>query len=96
MHAKTVFAALAFATAGSAAFAIEATQVDDAVSTLTREEVKAELDRAQQDGSFLMSGGEATVFVDRKVAAAARSREEGRAEAYAAARDHSHDMYYGG
>ena len=96
MHAKTVFAALALATAGSAALAIEATQVDDAVSTLTREEVKAELERAQQDGSFLMSGGEATVFVDRKVAAAGRSREEVRAEAYAAARDHSHDMDHGG
>jgi hypothetical protein len=96
MNARTVFAALAFATAGSAAFAIEATQVDDAVSTLTREEVRAELIRAQQEEPFLMSGGEATVFVDRKVATAGRSREEVRAEAYAAARDHSDDMNYGG
>jgi len=93
MNAKPIFAALAFAAMGSAAFAIEATQGIDPVSTLTREEVKAELARAQHDGT-LMSSGEPTMFVDRPVPASQRSREDVRAEAVAAAHEPSGTMPY--
>lgn len=89
MNAKHIFAALSIALAGNAAMAIEAEQVNPEPSTLTRAEVKAELAAAKVDG-LLMSGGEATVFVDRPVASV-KSREDVRAEARAAARDQSFD-----
>ncbi|CAG1013293.1 hypothetical protein BURC_00388 [Burkholderiaceae bacterium] len=85
MNAKQVFAALSIAIAGNAAMAVEAEQYTPAPSTLTRAEVQA----AKAD-EVLMSGGEATVFVDRPVASQ-KTREDVRAEARAAARDNSFD-----
>jgi hypothetical protein len=79
MNAKQLLAALAIVTAGGAAMAVEATQFDATPSTKTRDEVRAEMVQARLDGT-LMRGGEATVFVDRPVAAGARSREEVREE----------------
>ena len=72
MNAKQLLAALAIVTAGGAAMAVEATQFDATPSTKTRDEVRAEMVQARLDGT-LMRGGEATVFVDRPVAAGARS-----------------------
>jgi len=95
MSPVQVFAAVVIAAAASAAMAIEATQFDDTPSTLTREQVKAELAQARLDGT-LMSGGEATVFVDRPVASAERSREAVRAEARMAAHAHAFDDRYVG
>jgi hypothetical protein len=95
MNAKQIIVAIAVVTAAGAAAAIEATQFDDTPSTKTREEVKAELEQAKLDGT-LMSGGEATVFVDRPVAAATRSREDVREEARMAARAHAFDEQYVG
>jgi len=77
MNAKQLLAVLAVAMAGNVAMAAEATQFDDTPSTLTRAEVKADLQRADRT---LMSGGEATVFVDHPVAASV-SRDEARAQA---------------
>ena len=75
--------------------AVEATQIDNTPSTKTRQEVTAEVEQAKLDGT-LMSGGEATVLVDRPVAAAQRSREEVREEARMASRAHAFDQQYVG
>ena len=93
MNAKQVFAALSLVLAGNLAMAVEAEQWVPADSTADRVEVKAQI-RAKRD-SFLMSGGEATVSVDGPVAAA-KSREEVRAEARRATRDLSFDELYAG
>jgi len=95
MYAKQVLAAFVISAAAGAALAIEATQLEVPPSTKTRAEVMAELEQARLDGT-LMSGGEATVFVDRPVAAAARSREEVRAEGRIAARTHAFNELYVG
>jgi len=95
MNAKQLLAALAIVTAGGAAMAVEATQFDATPSTKTRDEVRAEMVQARLDGT-LMRGGEATVFVDRPVAAGARSREEVREEGRTAARAHVFDDKYVG
>ena len=95
MNAKQILTALVITASATAAMAIEATQFDDTPSTLTREEVKAELARAIHDGTML-SRGEATVFDDHVVAANVRSRDDVRAEARAAVHDHSfNDLYVG-
>src|SRR5882672_7711376 len=95
MNAKQVLTAIAITVSATAAMAIEATQFVDTPSTLTREEVKAEVARAMHDGTML-SRGEATVFDERPVASTPRSREEVRAEALAAARQHTfNEMYVG-
>ncbi|HEV7913277.1 MAG TPA: DUF4148 domain-containing protein [Albitalea sp.] len=90
-----ITAAIVIGSASTAALAIEATQFEDTPSTLTREEVRAELERARLDGT-LMSGGEATVFVDGPVAQAPRSRQQVRVEAHAAIRDHAFEALYVG
>jgi hypothetical protein len=95
MTAKQWVAALAILTAAGAAMAVEATQFDDTPATKSRDEVKAELAKAKLDGT-LMSGGEATVFVDRPVAAATRSRDDVREEARMAARAHAFNEQYVG
>ena len=96
MNAKQILTALAITASATAAMAIEATQFEDTPSTLTRDEVKAELARAIQDGTLLSRGGEATVFDDHVVASTGRAREDVRAEARAAAHDHSFtDLYIG-
>jgi pyruvate-formate lyase-activating enzyme len=79
MNAKTMLTALAVAGASGATMAIDATQFDVPPSTKSRAEVRAELEQAKLDGT-LMSGGDATVFVDRPVAALQRTRAEVRAE----------------
>ena len=84
MNAKTMLAAFALAFASGATTAIEATQFEDTPSTRTRDEVRAEREQAKLDGT-LMSGGEATVFVDRPVAAQQRTREQMHHEARPAA-----------
>lgn len=94
MNRKQVFAALAIAFAGNAAMAFEATEFEVPASTLTRAEVKAELAQAQRDGT-LLSGGEATVFVDRPVASV-RSRDDVRAEARAFVRSGEFNSLYVG
>jgi hypothetical protein len=93
MNAKQLFAVLAVAMAGNIAMAAEATQEDFAVSTLSRAEAQAL--QASQD-STLMSGGEATVFVDRPVAATTVSRDEVREAARAELRAHRFDDLYAG
>jgi riboflavin biosynthesis pyrimidine reductase len=92
MNAKQVIALLAVALAGKFAMAAEAEQFNPAPSTLSRAEVKADLARARQEGA-VVSSGEATVFVDHPVAAA-RSREDVRAEARIAARNHAFNPLY--
>jgi hypothetical protein len=71
MNARQFTAAvIAAASAAGAAWAIGATRfVDTTPSARIRAEVRAELEQARLDGTP-MSGGEATVFVDRPVAAA--------------------------
>lgn len=91
MNAKQVIAILSLAVAGNAAFAVEAEQWVPAASTAARADVKADIGVA--NGTLLMSGGEATVFVDGPVASL-KSREEVRAEARQAARDLSFDELY--
>jgi hypothetical protein len=93
MYAKQVFAALVLATAGGTVSAIEATQLEVPPSTLTREEVRASIDEARRDGT-LMSGGEATVFVDRPVAAS-RSRDAVREEGRLVMRAGFNELYAG-
>ena len=101
MNLKQLTSAIVIGLASAAAFAIEATPLDvPPPSTLTLAEVIAELERARLDGTP-MSGDEATVFVDRPVAQATRSREEVRREALMAARErrfgeHHADAHIGG
>lgn len=96
MNLKQLTAALAVACASGAALAIEATQFDDTPSTKSREEVKADIGKIPADGTLTMSGGEATVFVDRPVAANQRNREDVREQARMAARAHEfNDLYVG-
>jgi hypothetical protein len=95
MNARQVtVAVIAIASAAGAAWAIEATQFVDTPSARTRAAVQAEPEQARLDGTP-MSGGEATVFVDRPVAAA-RSRDDVREEALTAARGHAFDERYVG
>lgn len=91
MNAKQVLAVLSLAFAGQAAMAVEAEQWLPADSGAARAEVKAAV-KAQSD-TLLMSGGEATVFVDGPVASV-KTREEVRAEARQAARDLSFNELY--
>jgi len=96
MKAQQLFTALALAASATLALAVEATQQEDPPSTATRAEVQAERDRASPDADFLMSGGEATAFVDRPVAAAPRTREEVRDQARVTAHSPSRELYTGG
>jgi|GraSoiStandDraft_32_1057276.scaffolds.fasta_scaffold55873_2 hypothetical protein len=93
MNAKQVLIAAAITFAGSAAFAVEATQFDPEPSTLTRAQVKAELAQARMDGT-LMSRGEVTEFHDTVVST--RSVAEVRAEARIAAHEHKFNELYVG
>ena len=97
MYFKPIATALLALFAAGAAMAIEATQfVPEASTSMTRQEVKAEMAQARQDGS-LMTWHEATVFADHPVVAAQRDRAEVRAEARVAARHHTIDpLYVGG
>ena len=96
MNLKPFIAAIAIGSSAAAAFAFEATQFEDTPSTLTREEVKAELAQALRDGT-LMSRGEATVFVDRPVAVAPRQRDVSQSDIRIAGRDDPFGpMYVGG
>jgi riboflavin biosynthesis pyrimidine reductase len=94
MNVKYLFAAVSISVSASGAMAFEATQFEDPPSTMTRAEVKAELQRAKTDSSVVV-GGEATVFTDAPVAAARREREEVRAEARVAAHHLFNDLYVG-
>jgi len=94
MNAKQIVAAVSLALAGSAAFAIEATQLEVPVSTLTRAQVQAELAQAQRDGSWIASG-EATVFADAPVASNV-SRADVRADARGALRADPFNALYVG
>ena len=94
MNAKQIFTALALAMAGNVAMAVEAEQLEVPISTLSRADVKDDLARAELDGT-LMSGGEATVFVDGPVASTL-SREDVRAEARAFARSNQFDELQAG
>jgi hypothetical protein len=96
MNRKHVMTAILIGFAASAALAIEATQFEDTPSTLTRQEVLAELQRSKTEAPLMISGGEATVFVDRPVASLQRDRAEVRAEARQAAREHAFDELYVG
>jgi hypothetical protein len=65
------------------------------VSTLSRVDVKADLERARM-GPTVMSAGEATVFIDRP-ATEQRLRDDVRAEARAMAQGHAFsELYVGG
>ena len=87
MNAKQILTALTITLSAGAAMAIEATQFDDTPSTMTRAQVKAEMQQAKSEHAVLI-GGEATEFVDHAVASASRDREEVRAEARMAAHEH--------
>jgi hypothetical protein len=95
MNAKHFVTALSFAFAAGSAMAVEATQFDDTPSTLTRAEVKAEMLAAKSEQSVVV-GGEATVFADAPVAAGGREREDVRAEARVAGREHQFNELYVG
>jgi hypothetical protein len=95
MNAKQFFAVLALAMAGNVAMAVEASQDEvQPVSTLSRAEVKAQI--ANPVDGLLMSGGEATVFVDRPVAATTLSRDDVRAEGRALAHANRFNELYVG
>jgi hypothetical protein len=95
MKAKQVFATIAIALGSGTVLAIEATQLEVPPSTLTREEVRAGIEEARRDGTLMMSGGEATVFVDRPVASE-RTREAVRREGSVAMRNGAFDDLYAG
>ena len=95
MNTRQVLCAVAITAASASAMAVEATQFDDTPSSLTRAEVRADLERAMREGTML-SRGEATEFDDRAVAAASRPREEVRAEARVAAHEHAFNESYVG
>jgi hypothetical protein len=92
MNAKTLFAALSLALAGSVAMASEATQFEP-VSTLSRAGVAA-IESSQQVPAVVVSKQEATQFAD--TGAVARDRDEVRAEARAAGRSHAFNSLYVG
>ena len=96
MNAKHFVTALSLAFAAGSALAVEATQFDDTPSTLTRAEVKAEMLAARSAEQSVVVGGEATVFVDAPVAAGGREREDVRAEARVAGREHQFNELYVG
>ncbi len=88
MNAKTLFAAILSTTFAVGAFAQEATADDvnfvaKAVSSKTRAEVRAELEQARNEGTYI-AGGEATIFADAPKAGE-RTRAEVRKEGIAAA-----------
>jgi hypothetical protein len=93
MNTQQLIAITTLAFAGSAAFAQEATS--DAwmqvAGTQTRSAVTADVAQARAEGS-LQQGGEATVFSVRPLASNI-SRDEVRAEARAAVRDSTIDVY---
>ena len=92
MNAKQIIAVVSLALAGSATMADELTVFVDPVSTLSRAEVRAELDRARAEGT-LPVGGEDAVVIEQPVAATA-TRQEVRAEARTAALSHRFDDLY--
>ena len=95
MNAKQIVAAVSIAFAASAALATEATQFVDPVSTLTPAGVAAvQAAKTVAPTATIVSSQEATQFAD--VAAAARQRDEVRAEARAAGRAHAFSTLYVG
>jgi hypothetical protein len=94
MNTKHILAAVAIAFAGSGAFASEATQFTDTPSTLTRAEVKAELARATAAGE--LNQASALYGYAAPVIASVRTRDEVRAEAIQANRDHHYNTLYAG
>jgi hypothetical protein len=95
MNAKQIVAAVSIAFAASAALATEATQFVDPVSTLTPAGVAAvQAAKTVAPTATIVSSQEATQFAD--VAAAARQRDEVRAEARSAGRAHSFNTLYVG
>jgi hypothetical protein len=95
MYAKQVLTALAITLSAGAAMAIEATQFVPEPSTMTRAQVKAEMQQARSEHTMLI-GGEATEFIGPAVASAPRDREEVRAEARVAAHEHKFNELYVG
>ena len=91
MNARQLIAASVLAVLGSAAIAGEATQFADPVPTLSRAQVKADAVRS----TTAVTRGEASQFIDARTKST-RSREEVRAEARAAARQHSFNALYVG
>ena len=103
MNAKNLFAAAALAVIGTSAMATEATQFVPQAGALTRAEVRAELARAQAAGEIATVSASYGSFAPVARAAykandsqAARSRDEVRAEAKAAARVNVNTLYVGG
>lgn len=104
MNAKQLIAAAAFAVIGSSAFAVEAEQFVAPAGSLTRAEVRAELARAQAAGevatvSETYGGFTAVAKATPKLddSQVARSRDEARVEARAAARSNAvNTLYVGG
>ena len=96
MNVKHIAAALSLAVIGSAAFATEATQFVDPVSTLTRAgRVAIESSKTQAPTAVIVSNKEATQFDD--VGTTHRDRADVRAEARAEARDLKvNTLYIGG
>jgi hypothetical protein len=87
MNAKQLFAALALAMAGNVAMAGEATEFKDPVSTLSRAEAQSGVKSA------VVQNNEATVFAETPNV---RQRDEVRAEARQAARQHAFNPLYVG
>jgi len=103
MNAKQLFAVAALAVIGSSAFATEAEQFVPQAGSLTRAEVRAELNRAQAAGELVAVGetyggavavAKATPKFDE--AKVARSRDDVRAEARAAVRSNAFNTLYVG
>ncbi len=84
MNTKHLIAAIGLALVGSAALASEASQFEFPASHLSRAEVAAMQAAGSTETIMLMSDNDATQFT---IMNGARSRDEVRAEARAAARD---------
>lgn len=96
MNAKQLIAAVAVFAAASGAFAADnGAYVDhsNAVSTKTRAEVRAELEKAYADGQL----GHNSEFVEHTRIASSKSRDAVRTEAIQAARGSTAgSLYFGG
>jgi Domain of unknown function (DUF4148) len=94
MFAKQLMLAATIALVATSGYAIEATPFEPQKSTLSRADVKAELARAQADGSF--ADRRETYGAATPATSGVRDRAEVRAEARAAVRSHAFNALYVG
>jgi hypothetical protein len=90
MNAKQVIVAVSIALAGTAAMAQEVSVFATPASTADRAEVKAELSRAQAQGTIAV--GELTPVAKAEPSVAQRDEVRAQARAEARAAVHSHEL----